>query len=195
LRAISNNRWLAGTVHRAAWEFKVRRQLENDIWELYDTQADFSLKNDLAAKNPEKLKELQDLFLKEAVKYSVLPLDDRLQERFVASLVGRPDLMVGRTSLTLHEGMMGMSENVFIDVKNKSHTINAVVDIPKNGANGVILAQAGRFGIRSRSLYLKDGKPTYTYNWLGLALQLPFPKISDSMGNHDSKIVDAGSVD
>jgi arylsulfatase len=165
-RAIYQDGWLAGTVHRAAWEFKARRPLEDDIWELYDTRADFSLANDLAAKNPGKLKELQDLFLKEAVKYSVLPLDDRLTERFVAALVGRPDLMAGRTSLTVYDGMKGMSENVFINTKNKSHTITAEVVIPKNGANGVILAQAGRFG--GWSLYLKDGKPTYTYNWLGL---------------------------
>ena len=165
-RAIYQDGWLAGTVHRAAWEFKVRRPLEDDIWELYDTRADFSLANDLAAKNPGKLKELQDLFLKEAVKYSVLPLDDRLTERFVAALVGRPDLMAGRTSLTVYDGMKGMSENVFINTKNKSHTITAEVVIPKNGANGVILAQAGRFG--GWSFYLKDGKPTYTYNWLGL---------------------------
>jgi len=165
-RAIYNDGWLAGTVHRAAWEMKVRRPLEDDIWELYDTRSDFSLANDLAAKNPAKLKEMQDLFLTEAVKYSVLPLDDRLTERFVAALVGRPDLMAGRTSLTVYEGMMGMSENVFINLKNKSHTITAEVQIPKKGANGVILAQAGRFG--GWSLYLKDGKPTYTYNWLGL---------------------------
>jgi arylsulfatase len=96
----------------------------------------------------------------------VLPLDDRLQERFVAAMVGRPDLMAGRTSLTVYPGMLGMSENVFINLKNKSHTISAEVEIPKNGANGVILAQAGRFG--GWSFYLKDGKPTYTYNWLGL---------------------------
>jgi arylsulfatase len=165
-RAIYSDGWLAGTVHRAAWELKVRRPLEDDIWELYDTQADFSLANDLAAKNPEKLKELQDLFLKEAVKYNVLPLDDRLTERFVAALVGRPDLMAGRTSLTVYDGMKGMSENVFINLKNRSHTITAEVEIPKKGANGVILAQAGRFG--GWSFYLKDGKPTYTYNWLGL---------------------------
>ena len=157
--------WLAGTVHRAAWEFKVRRPLEDDIWELYDTRSDFSLANDLAAKNPEKLAELQGLFLKEAVKYSVLPLDDRTLERLNAALVGRPDLMAGRTSLTVYQGMIGMSENVFINVKNRSHTITAEVDVP-NRANGVILAQAGRFG--GWSFYLKDGKPTYTYNWLGL---------------------------
>ena len=165
-RAIYNDGWLAGTVHRAAWEFKIRRPLEDDIWELYDARADFSLANDLAAKNPEKLKELQALFLKEAVMYSVLPLDDRLQERFVAAMVGRPDLMAGRTSLTVYPGMLGMSENVFINLKNKSHAITAEVEIPKNGANGVILAQAGRFG--GWSFYLKNGKPTYTYNWLGL---------------------------
>jgi arylsulfatase A-like enzyme len=165
-RAIYQEGWLAGTVHRAAWEFENRTTLENDKWELYDARSDFSLANDLAAKNPEKLKELQELFLKEAVRYQVLPLDDRLLERLNAALVGRPDLMAGRRSLTVHEGMVGMSENVFINVKNRSHTITADVEIPKNGANGVILAQAGRFG--GWSLYLKDGKPTYTYNWLGL---------------------------
>ena len=165
-RAVYNDGWLAGTVHRAAWELKPRRPLENDIWELYDTRSDFSLANDLAAKNPDKLKEMQDLFLKEAVKYSVLPIDDRTLERMNAANVGRPDLMAGRTSLTVHEGMTGMSENVFINVKNRSHTITADVDIPKGGGAGVILAQAGRFG--GWSLYLKDGRPTYTYNWLGL---------------------------
>ncbi len=165
-RAIYKDGWLAGAVHRAAWEFKPRTTLENDTWELYDTRNDFSLANDLAAKNPEKLKEMQALFLQEAVKYSVLPLDDRAIERTNAALVGRPDLMAGRTSLTLYPGMTGMSENVFIGLKNRSHTITAEVEIPKTGANGVLLAQAGRFG--GWSLYVKDGRPAYTYNWLGL---------------------------
>ena len=165
-RAIYQDGWLAGTVHQAPWESKPRSTLEKDTWELYDTRSDFSLANDLAAKNPGKLKQMQELFLKEAVKYSVLPLDDRRLERLNAALVGRPDLMAGRTSLTVYDGMIGMSENVFINVKNRSHTITADVEIPKKGANGVILAQAGRFG--GWSLYLKDGKPTYTYNWLGL---------------------------
>jgi arylsulfatase A-like enzyme len=165
-RAIYNDGWLAGTIHRAAWEMKPRATLDNDKWELYDTRADFSLVNDLAAKNPEKLREMQDLFMKEAEKNSVLPLDDRTLERTNAGLVGRPDLMAGRTSLTVHEGMTGMSENVFINTKNRSYTITADLEIPKEGANGVILAQAGRFG--GWSLYLKDGKPTYTYNFLGL---------------------------
>jgi arylsulfatase A-like enzyme len=165
-RAIYHDGWLAGTVHRAAWEFKVRAPLAQDTWELYDTRADFSLANDLAAKNPEKLKELQALFLKEAAKYRALPLDDRLTERFVAALVGRPELMAGRTSLTVYEGMTAMTENVFLNVKNHSHVITAEVEIPKNGARGALLAQGGRFG--GWSLYVKDGKPAYTYNWLGL---------------------------
>nr|QIP10071.1 arylsulfatase [Bradyrhizobium symbiodeficiens] len=165
-RAIYSDGWLAGTIHRAAWETTNRRPLDQDIWELYDTRSDFSLTNDLAAKSPDKLKELQDLFLSEAVKYSVLPLDDRTLERLNAAMVGRPDLMAGRTSLTVHEGMIGMSENVFINVKNRSHAITADVEIPSTGASGAILAQAGRFG--GWSLYLKDGKPTYTYNFLGL---------------------------
>jgi arylsulfatase len=165
-RAIYHDGWFAGTVHRAAWEYKPRATLENDTWELFNTRNDFSLANDLAAKNPEKLREMQDLFMKEAVKYNVLPLDDRSLERMNPALVGRPDLMAGRTSLTVYEGMTGMSENVFINTKNRSHTIKAAVTIPKAGAKGVILAQAGRFG--GWSLYLKDGKPTYTYNFLSL---------------------------
>jgi arylsulfatase len=166
-RAIYHDGWLAGTVHKAPWDPKPRAALENDTWELYDTRADFSLANDLAGKEPAKLKEMQDLFMKEAIKYNVLPIDDRGLERLNAALVGRPDLMAGRTSLTVYEGMAGMSENVFINTKNRSHTITAEVEIPKGGANGVILAQAGRFG--GWSLYLKDGKPTYHYNFLGLA--------------------------
>jgi hypothetical protein len=120
----------------------------------------------VAAENPAKLKEMQDLFMKEAVRYRVLPIDDRVFERINAKLVGRPDLMGDRTSLTLHAGMKGMSENVFLNAKNRSLTITADVEIPDGGANGVILAQGGRFG--GWSLYMKGGKPIYTYNFLGL---------------------------
>src|SRR4029077_6383611 len=113
---------------------------------------------DLAKKNPAKLAEMQALFMKEAEKYRVLPIDDRTLERTNAALVGRPDLMAGRTSLTVYDGMTGMSENVFINTKNRSYSLTAEVTIPAGGANGVILSQAGRFG--GSSLYLKDGKPT-----------------------------------
>ena len=166
-RGIYHDGWLAHTVHRAAWEAKPRRPLLEDKWELYHVAEDFSSADDLAAKHPEKLKELQDLFLREAVKNHVLPLDDRTLERMNAALVGRPDLMAGRKSLTVFPGMIGMTENVFINTKNRSHSITAVVQVPKGGAEGVILAQAGRFG--GWSLYVKDGKPTYAYNYLGLS--------------------------
>jgi arylsulfatase len=103
--------------------------------------------------------------MKEAVKYSVLPLDDRSIERFNPAIAGRPDLMGGRTSLTVYDGMTGILENAFINVKNRSHTITAEVEIPSGGANGVVIAQAGRFA--GWSLYLKDGKPAYVHNWIG----------------------------
>jgi arylsulfatase A-like enzyme len=165
-RGIYHDGWFAGTIHRAPWEQQPRRKLQDDIWELYDTRTDFSLVNDLAAKNPAKLKEMQDLFTEEAIKNRVLPIDDRVLERVNAATAGRPDLMGDRTSLTLYEGMVGMSENVFINIKNRSLSITTDVQIPQGGANGVILAQGGRFG--GWSLYFKDGKPTYCYNFLGL---------------------------
>ena len=163
-RAIYNDGWLAGTVHRAPWETTPRRALQDDIWELYDTRGDFSLVNDLAAKQPAKLAEMKKLFMKEASINHVLPLDDRSVERLNPAIAGRPDLMGGRNSLTVYDGMVGMTENVFINVKNRSHSISAEVVVPDKGVEGVILAQAGRFG--GWSLYVKDGKPTYTYNFL-----------------------------
>jgi len=165
-RAIYQDGWYARTIHRAPWEAKGRHPLKDDVWELYDVRSDFSLANDLAAKNPKKLAELQAVFMKEAEKYHVLPIDDRVFERLDAAAVGRPDLMAGRTSMTLAEGMTGMMENVFIDVKNRSKIITAEIEVPASGANGTLLAQGGRFG--GWSLYVKDGVPAYDYNFLGL---------------------------
>jgi arylsulfatase A-like enzyme len=165
-RAVYADGWLAGTVHKAPWEGKPRAELLNDKWELYDTRNDFSLATDLATKDPAKLKAMQDLFMKEAVKYRVLPIDDRVFERLNAKQVGRPDLIGDRTSMTLYPGMKGMSENVFPNIKNRSLTITADVEIPAGGADGVILAQGGRFG--GWTLYMKGGKPVYCYNFLGL---------------------------
>lgn len=165
-RAIYSDGWVAATVHRAPWETEPRRRLAEDVWELYNVDEDFSQTNDLAASNPAKLKEMQALFMKEAERYRVLPIDDRSIERFDPAVAGRPDLMAGRKTLTVYEGMTGMAENAFINVKNQSVTITAEVDIPAGGANGVILCQGGRFG--GWSLYVKDGKPAYTYNFVGL---------------------------
>jgi arylsulfatase len=164
-RAIYHDGWVAATVHKAPWEPKPRGALNADKWELYNVDEDFSESTDVAAQNPEKLKELQDLFMKEAAKFNVLPLDDRSIERFDPQIAGRPDLMAGRKVLTVHEGMTGIMENAFINVKNTSLTITAEVTTTGR-ANGVILCQGGRFG--GWSLYVKDGKPAYAYNWLGL---------------------------
>ena len=164
-RAIYHDGWLARAVHRAPWRDKVENTLQNDVWELYNTDEDFSLSNDLAARNPAKLKELQALFEKEAIANHVYPLDDRLYERFNAALAGRPDLMGDRTSLTLADGMSGILENTFINEKNRSKTI--VADVELNGNDrGVILTQGGKFG--GWALYMDGGKPAYTYNWFGL---------------------------
>jgi len=165
-RAIYNNGWLARTIHRAPWQTTNLPPLETDVWELYNVDEDFSLTNDLAKKYPEKLKEMESLFMWQAQKYHVLPIDDRTIERTNAALAGRPDLLGDRKSLTLYPGMEGMMENTFINIKNKSFSVEADITIPKAGAKGVILAQGGRFG--GWSVYLKDGKPAFIYNFLGL---------------------------
>jgi arylsulfatase len=165
-RAIYHDGWFARTIHRAPWEPTPRRPLAEDIWELYDTRSDFSLANDLSAQHPKKLAELQALFMSEAERNHALPIDDRVFERIIASNVGRPDPMAGRTSLVLAEGMTGMTENVFLNIKNRSVTITAEVEVPQGGANGIVIAQGGRFG--GWALYVKDGKPAYDYNFLGI---------------------------
>jgi arylsulfatase A-like enzyme len=165
-RGIYHEGWFARTIHRAAWKTTDLPPLTEDVWDLYDVKNDFSLTNNLAAEQPEKLKELQALFLKEAEKHHVLPMDDRLIERANAAIAGRPDLLGERTSITLYDGMQGMMENTFMNVKNRSVKITAELDIPKGGANGSILSQGGRFG--GWSLFMKGGKVSYTYNFLGL---------------------------
>jgi len=165
-RAIYHDGWFARTIHKAPWEREPRRPLAEDIWDLFDTSTDFSLVNDLSDAHPEQLAELQTLFMQEAAKNNALPIDDRVFERLIPAMVDRHDLMGGRTSLTLAEGMTGMTENVFLNIKNKSKTITAEVEVPEGGGNGAILVQGGRFG--GWALYVKDGVPAYDYNFLGL---------------------------
>jgi arylsulfatase len=165
-RAIYHEGWFARTIHKAPWEPKPRRGLTEDIWELYDTRRDFSLVKDLSKAYPDLLTQLQALFLQEAEKNYVLPIDDRTVERVNAAIAGRPDLMAGRKSITLAEGMTGMTENVFINIKNKSKTITAKVAVPDSGGHGAIIVQGGRFG--GWALYVNEGVPAYDYNFLGL---------------------------
>ena len=179
-RAIYHDGWLARTIHRAPWETTNLPPLETDKWDLFNVREDFSLADNLADQHPEKLKELQSLFAKEAEKYYVFPIDDRVIERTNPAIAGRPDLMRGRKSLTLYDGMNGMLENTFLNVKNQSKTITAEIDIPEGGANGVLLTQGGRFG--GWCLYMKDSKPVYTYNFLGLSRNTVMAKAPISPG-------------
>ncbi len=166
-RAIYHDGWVAATRHSIPWLMVPQLPpFDQDKWELYHVAEDFSQANDLAAQNPQKLKELQDLFTTEAIRNHVYPLDDRRSERFDARIAGRPDLIGSRTSLTLHEGMTGISENAFINIKGRSSAISAEIDVPSGGANGVIIAQAGRFG--GWSLYMKNGRVQHVYNFGGL---------------------------
>ena len=164
-RAIYHEGWLARVVHQVPWHGKPLRSLQEDVWELYNIEKDFSLTQDLATEYPEKLKQLKAVFRKEAIANNVYPLDDRLYERFNAALAGRPDLMGDRKSLTLSHGMEGILENTFLNVKNTSKTIEA--DVALSGEDrGIILCQGGKFG--GWALYMNEGKPGYTYNWFGL---------------------------
>lgn len=163
-RSIYHDGWLAATVHIAPWDQAPEQSFDKDHWFLYNMNEDFGLSTDLSAKYPEKVKEMEALWLSEAKKNNVLPLDDRSYQRLNAVVAGRPDLMAGRTSLTLYPGMTNMTENGFINTKAVSYTINADLEIPKGGVKGVVVSQGGEFG--GWSLYVKDGKPRYTYNWL-----------------------------
>ena len=164
-RAIYANGWYARTIHRPAWQFKPLHPLAEDEWELFNANEDFSLANNIASQNADKLKELQALFMTEGEKYHVLPIDDRLTERLDAKAVGRPTVMDGRNSITLGSGMKGMGVDIFISTRNTSYTITAEVEVSANG-NGTIVCQGGRFG--GFSFYVKNGNPMFTYNFLGL---------------------------
>jgi arylsulfatase len=164
-RGIYHEGWTAVTRHSIPWV--VSGQLpsfDEDVWELYEP-GDWSQARDLAAEMPERLAELQQLWLDEARKHNVLPLDDRRVERFNADLVGRPELVNGNSQL-LFGGMGRLTEASLVNVKNKSHAVTAEVEVPESGADGVIIAQGGAFA--GWSLYTKDGRPKYAYNLLGL---------------------------
>jgi arylsulfatase A-like enzyme len=185
-RGIYHKGWTAVTRHSTPWDFtKPLPAFDDDIWELYDTNTDWSQSRDLAKKNPEKLHELQRLWLIEAAKYNVLPLDDRRIERFNPDLAGRPQLIKGNRQM-LFSGMGRLSENSVVNIKNKSHSVTAEVVVPKSGGEGVIIAQGGAFA--GWSLYTKDGKLKYCYNLLGIKL---FYAVSDqriAAGKHQVRM-------
>jgi len=164
-RGIYHEGWTAVTRHSTPWVPEAPGPFADDTWELYDTNSDWSQARDLAAEMPDKLDELKALFLEEARKYNVLPLDDRRVERFNPDLAGRPSLIRG-TSQLLFGGMGRLTENVVLNIKNKSHSVTAEVTVRDEGADGVIVAQGGAFA--GWSLYVKDGRPKYAYNLFGV---------------------------
>lgn len=166
-RGIYHEGWVACTRHSIPWVLGANLPaLDQDVWELYHVEQDFSQANNLAAKMPEKLKELQDVFTREAIRNHVLPIDDRRSERMIPAIAGRPDLLGGRKSMTVYPGMTGIMENAFINTKGVHHTVTAEVELTDDKTNGVIIAQAGYFG--GWTLYMKDGVARHEYNFFGL---------------------------
>jgi arylsulfatase len=164
-RGIYHQGWTAVTRHVTPWLLGETGPLDEDDWELYDTNTDWTQAHNLASEQPAKLAELQRLFLIQVAKYNVLPLDDRRAERFIPALAGRPLLIKGDRQL-LFGGMGRLSENSVVDIKNKSHAVTAEIVVPDGGAEGVLIAQGGSIG--GWSLYLKEGRPRYCYNLLGI---------------------------
>jgi arylsulfatase len=166
-RGIYHKQWSAVTKHRTPWVMVGGDipAFDDDVWELYDGTTDFSQAHDLAAENPEMLAKLQRLWIIEATKYNVLPIDDRGAERLNPDLAGRPTLIHG-TSQQFFPGMGRLSENSVLSIKNKSFSVTADVDVPDGGVEGVIIAQGGRFG--GWTVFVKDNRLTFVYNVLGI---------------------------
>ena len=166
-RGIYHRGWSAVTKHRTPWVM-VGGELpafDDDLWELYDGSTDYSQARNLATENPEMLAKLQRLWLIEATKYNVLPLDDRTAERLEPTIAGRPTLIRGNSQL-FFAGMGRLSENSVVSIKNKSFSVTAELDVPEDGADGVIIAQGGRFG--GWAVYAKQGRAKFVYNVLGI---------------------------
>ena len=165
-RGIYHRGWTAVTKHRTPWVMVGGDMpaFDDDVWELYAPD-DFSQANDLAAEQPERLAKMQRLWLIEATKYNVLPLDDRTAERLNPELAGRPTLVQGDSQM-FFPGMGRLSENSVVSMKNRSYAVTAEVDVPEDGVDGVVIAQGGRFG--GWSVYVHEGRLTYTYNVLGI---------------------------
>jgi arylsulfatase len=181
-RAIYDEGWVAATRHSIPWVLTKNPPLSSDVWELYNVAQDFSQADDLAAKNPDKLKELQALFLQEAERNHVLPIDDRRSERFDPRIAGRPDLLGGRKTMTVFDGMTGIMENAFINVKGVRHSVTAEVIVLDSRTEGVIIAQAGSFG--GWALYMSAGRVVHDSNFFGLTHTKISSKTTLAAGRH-----------
>ena len=184
-RAIYHKGWTAVTKHYTPWIMGPRPALDDDIWELYDTTRDWSQSKDLAKENPKKLAELQRLWLIEATRYKVLPIDDRMMEKINPDTAGRPVLIKGNSQV-LFAGMGRLSENCVLNLKNKSHSVTAEIVVPEKGAEGVIISQGANIG--GWSLYCKEGKLKYCYNWSGLKHFIVGSETSIPAGHHQVRM-------
>jgi arylsulfatase len=166
-RGIYYKGWSAVTKHTTPWLLMgaTKPAFDDDVWELYDGNTDWTQAHDLSKENPDKLHELQRLWLIEATRYNVLPLDDRGVERAIPEIAGRPTLIHGNSQL-LFAGMGRLSENSVVNIKNKSFSVTANIDVPESGAEGTIIAQGGRFG--GWGLYFRHGLAKFVYNVLGI---------------------------
>jgi len=166
-RGIYHNGWMASATSFAPWQpNRTGFDPDKQKWELYDIDRDFSQADDLAAANPQKLRELQDLWWVEAAKYKVLPLDWRGVERLNAELMGRPDLAGNRKTFTYYPGQVGLSNDAAPRILNKSWTLTADIEVPEAGAEGMVVTHGGLVG--GYGLYVHNGKPAFVYNYLGL---------------------------
>jgi arylsulfatase A-like enzyme len=184
-RGVYHKGWTAVTRHSVPWVMSAELPpFQEDVWELYAPD-DWTQSHDLSKEQPEKLQELQTLFLIEAAKYNVLPLDDRRAERFNADLAGRPQLVRGNRQI-LFGGMGRLSENSIVVTKNKSFALTAQIEVPEEGAKGVIIAQGGAFG--GMSLYAKEGKPAFCYNLFGLQRFKVYGEDAIPAGEHQVRV-------
>lgn len=184
-RGIYHKGWTAVTRHGVPWVGSYQRSFDEDVWELYDTNTDWSQSRDLARRQPEKLAELQRLFLIEAAKYNVLPLDDRTFERFNPELAGRPQLIKGNSQL-LFGGMSRLTESSLVVTHNKSYSLTAEVEVPEAGANGVIVALGGSVG--GWSLYAHEGRLKHCYNFFGIHRYLTEAQQPIASGKHQVRM-------
>jgi len=183
-RGIYKDGWIAVARHGLPWVLIGKKgDFENDTWELYNLDRDFSEAEDLAATNPEKLKELQAAFDVEARKNNVYPLDDRFAERAVVA--DRPTVSPGRTSFTFYSGTVRIPEGSAPNLKAKSHRITAEIELPSKGAQGVIVAEGGNSA--GFTLFIKDGVLVYENNFFDkerdvITSAQPLPKGNATVG-------------
>ena len=166
-RGVYHEGWFAATkVGRKPWEnVAPPLDLANTQWELYDLNNDWTQADDLAAKNPAKLKQMVAIFEQEARKYQVLPLDNSLVAR---AIVPKPSITAGRTVFTWTEPFTGTPNGDAPSVLNASYNFKAEIEVPQGGAEGMLITQGGRFG--GYGFYLLKGKPKFVWNLVGLKL-------------------------